>query len=366
MVWSSNYEGSFKNFLSMIRTAALSIADQMNVRPTRLHSARLSAKREPNPDAHEHYLRGIHYFHQFFTASGMTSAMQCFREALAKEPDYAQAWAMLSACHSAMAVQSMARPSDAWGEARAAADKGLEIDPDLPETQGAAAAVELFFGWDWQAFEEKLRRAGELGPNYSGIYSLATIYAALRGWGEQAIAHAKRAIDLDPLSALMHVDLGWAYLLAGKHDEAAEQCRAALNMGFAFPLAHLYLGQVHLCRKEFEPAFHEFRQLIPPSGYVDAPAPALAMLAYALGRAGYGMEAAEVSRTLESKACYVSPYDLAIASLGVGLTERALELLEQAYCDRSPRVTRVNVEPWFAPIRAERSFQKLVRLMKLE
>lgn len=366
MVWAQKYEGSFKDLLSMISTAALAIAGQLNVRPTGPHAERVAARREPNPDAHELYLRGLHHFHQFFTATGMTSASRCFRAALAIQPDHAQAWAMLSACHSAMAVQSMTRASDAWEEARAAAEKGLEIDPDLPETQVAAAAVELFFGWDWHAFEEKLSKARELGPNYSGIYSLATIYAALRGRGEQAIAYAKRAIDLDPLSALMHVDLGWAYLLAGKHDDAEEQCRTALSMGFAFPLAHLYLGQIHLCRKEFEPALREFRKLVPPSGYADAPAPALAMLGYGLASAGYRTEAFEVSRTLERRVCYVSPYDLAIASLGVGLTDRAVELLEQAYCDRSPRVTRINVEPWFAPIRSERSFRKLVRLMKLD
>lgn len=124
--------------------------------------------------------------------------------------------------------------------------------------------------------------------------------------------------------------------------------------------------QVQLCRKKFEPAIHEFRQMIPPSGYGDAPAPALATLAYALGSASYRAEAAEVSRALESRMCYVSPYDVAIASLGVELAKQALELLEQAYRDRSRRVTRINVEPWFAPIRAGRSFQKLVRVMKLE
>jgi hypothetical protein len=179
-------------------------------------------------------------------------------------------------------------------------------------------------------------------------------------------SRAKRAVDLDPLSALMHVDLGWAYLLAARYDDAAEQCRAALSMGFSFPLAHVYLGQVHLCRNECQDAVREFKQLIPPSGYGDAPAPAVAMLAYALGLAGYREEVDDVLQSLESRECYVSPYDRAVAFLGAGLTERAMDFLQQAYWDRSPRVTRINVEPWFAALRSERPFQQLIRLMNLE
>jgi Flp pilus assembly protein TadD len=65
---------------------------------------------------------------------------------------------------------------------------------------------------------------------------LFTHYAAARGWCGEAIASARRALELDPMSAVMHTDLAWIYLLNGQYERAREQCLHSLNMEFNFPL----------------------------------------------------------------------------------------------------------------------------------
>ena len=87
----------------------------------------------------------------------------------------------------------------------------------------------------------------KLSPSHSLAHSLFTHYAAARGWAEQAIASARRALDLDPTSPVVNVDLAWAYLLTRDYPKALEQSLSILDMKFNFPLARVYLGQVYLC-----------------------------------------------------------------------------------------------------------------------
>jgi Tfp pilus assembly protein PilF len=170
------------------------------------------------------------------------------------DPGYAPAWAGLSGCFSAMAVQSMLPPGEAADKARDTAARAVELGPLRPEAHVARAAVHLFMEWNWRAAERSIQRGLELSPSFSEAHGLFMHYALARGWGDHAIASAHRALDLDPMSAAVNTDLAWAYLLDRQYSKAIEQASNIVEMKLSFPLTHMYLGQMYLCTNEHEKA----------------------------------------------------------------------------------------------------------------
>jgi TolB-like protein/Flp pilus assembly protein TadD len=365
-LWAQSYERRLRDVLSWQSEVARSIVQQIEVTLTPSEDARLRHVHSVNPEAHAAYLRGLYYWHQSFTETAFRTAIAHFRHATDQEPGYARAWSGMANCFSAMAVQALSSPREGAMEARHAAEHALALDPSLPEAHVSMAGIYLFFEWDWASAERALRRATELGPSHSPALALFTHYAVARGWAQHAITSARRALDLDPMSPVANVDLAWAYLLMRDYPKALEQCVSILEMKISFPLARVYLSQVHQCMGNHEAAIQEIERALPSDG--DAPAPILAMLGYAYGLAGRSGAARDVLRGIDDLArrCYVSPYDRAVLHTGLREKHEALRCLRQALTERSPRMIWLNVEPAFDSLRGDRRFQSIVRRLGLE
>jgi TolB-like protein/Flp pilus assembly protein TadD len=365
-LWAQSYERRLCDVLSWQSEVARSIARKIEVKVTPLEDARLRKIRSVDPETHAAYLRGRYYWHQFFTETGLKAALAHFRQAIELDPGYARAWSGMADCFSAMAVQSMLPPAEAATDAANAVKQSLALDPLSAEVHASMAAVQLFFEWNWASAERALKSALDLSPSCWGAHSLFTHYALARGWGEQAITAARRALDLDPLSAAANIDLAWAYLLNREYPKALEQGLRILNMKFNFPLAHVNLGQVYLCIRKYELAVQAIENAQQPDGAT--PAPILAMLGYAYGLAGKSGAAREIFLRMEelSKRCYVSSYDWAVLHTGLGTKDKALRCLNQAFNERSPRMIWLKVEPAFDSLRGDRHFESLVLRLGLE
>jgi len=365
-LWAQSYERHLRDVPSWQSEVARSIAQQIDVTVTPREDARLRQIHSVDPEAHAAYLRGLYYWHQSFTETAFRTAIAHFRHATGLEPDYARAWSGMANCFGAMAVQSMVPPREGTTEAKYAAEKALALDPLLAEAHVSMAAIDLFFEWNWASAERGLKSALDLSPSYSLAHSLFTHYAAARGWGEHAIASARRALDLDPISPAANVDLAWAYLLMRDYPKALDQSLSILDMEVNFPLARVYLGQVYQCMGKHEIAIQEMEKAMASDD--DAPAPILAVLGSAYGLAGKTQAAREAFHRMEELAsrCYVSYYDWAVLHTGLGEHDRALRCLRQALKERSPRMIWLNVEPAFDSLRRDRRFRNIIRRLGLE
>ena len=364
-LWAQDFNLNAHQYPALQSQLPRVIADAVHVKLTSNEAARLARSSTVQSDAHAAYLRGRYFWHQFFSEGALKKAMLHFQQAIELDPSCAPAWCGLADCYSVLAVHSVMPPVEAAGRAESAARKALELDNLLAEAHTSVAAVNVFYRWDWLAAERGIRRALELSPSYSVAQSLLTNLLVALGREEEAISSALRALYVDPLSALTNTDLAWVYLLTRRYDKALEQCRQTLAMELNFPLAHIYLGQVYLCVERFDDAITEFEQLLAPDG--KKPAWCLAFIGYACGMSGRRARARQLLCTVQdlSKEFYVSPYDLAVIHTGLRQTDQAFAYLEKAYADRSPRVTRLNVEPWFDSLRADSRFRSLVRRLKV-
>ena len=364
-LWAHRFERPIRHVLVWQSEVARAIAQQIQVDITPSEDARLRNIENVHPDAHAAFLRGLYYWHQFFTEAGLRTSLSHFQKAIDLDPGYARAWAGLSGCYSAMAVQSMLPPRDAARQARDTAARAMTLDPLLAETHLSHAAVQLFFDWNWAAAERALQKSLELSPSSSMAHDLFAHNAIARGWGNQAIASVQRALDLDPMSAAVNTDLAWVYLLDRQYSKALEQASNTLEMQFSFPLTHLYRAQILLCIGKPAEAIRELEGMIPEPE--NAPPSLVSMLGYAYGVAGQREASVKILKSIESasKRQYVSPFDLALVFAALNQKDDAIRCLEHALDDRTPRLIWVTVDPSFDSIRNDPRFAALIARLGL-
>ena len=233
--------------LALQSRVARAIADEIRVNVQPAEQAALKNVKAVNPDAYEAYLKG-RYFWNKRTADGLNKAKAYFDEAVAKAPDYAQAYSGLADTYALLGdwQYGVMSSREALPAAKAAAIKALELDNTLGEAHTSLGFVLSGFDWDWSSAEKEFRRAIDLNPGYATAHHWYAWHLSLMGRHGEAIAEMKKARSLDPLSLIINADLAEILLIAHFDDESVQQSRKTIDMDPDFALAHNQLAEAYL------------------------------------------------------------------------------------------------------------------------
>jgi tetratricopeptide (TPR) repeat protein len=184
------------------------------------------------------------------------------------------------------------------------------------------------------------------------------------GGHEEAMAKMKNSQELDPLSLIINVAVGWALYHARRYDEAIEQLRRTVELDPNYPVTYWILGL--LLRKTGcdELAIAEGEKGVKLSGG----SPLMrAALAHTYGAAGRTKEARQMLDELTSlgKQKYIAPYFFAGIHIGLGEHERALDYLEKAYEEHSHWLIYLHMDPSMDDLRNHSRFQVLMQRVAL-
>ena len=293
------------------------------------------ARRPPaGSEAHNLYVRG-RYLMDRQTEQSLSRAEQCFRQAIALEPQYAAAWVGLADVRDIMAQFRFIPPVQGMEEARRAAEKALALDPMLAEAHVSLAAILEAYDWDWKAAEREYRRAIELNPNLPATHLWYGMFLRDQGRVREGMPEIELANRMDPLSVFALVNLAHAYLLNGEPAAAERPLKISLDLAPQSPRPAMMLAGV-LCEEN-----HDVPGLIQSMEHArdaEGGSPqSTAALASAYAHAGRKEDAARLVSELErmSRERYVSPFDVATVYLSMDDVEGALPYLEKAYRERS-------------------------------
>ena len=180
---------------------------------------------------------------------------------------------------------------------------------------------------------------------------------------DESLAQSLRAIELDPLSLVMHTHLGWHYLYAREYDRSASQLNAALAMDSTYAMAQWYLALANEQNDRFDEAASEFEKterLLKGNPIVEAD------LAHFWAVSGFRKKAEDkiVELVELSKIKYVSPFAIALIYTGLSDNEKAFEWLETAFNERSDMLVYLKVDPRLDPLRDDERFDHLLEKMK--
>lgn len=357
-LWGEQFKRKPAEILELQEEIAREVSDKLKLRLTGKQKRQLTKRHTDNIDAYHLYLRG-RYFWNKRTGESITTGIEFFQLAIAKDPDYALAYAGLADSYAIIAFYSNLPPKPAFEEAQKATARALEIDDGLAEVHASLGFIKEYYEWDWLGAGREYQKAIELNPNYATAHQWYGMYFMKLGQFDRAAEELTRALKLDPHSLIINSDLGLPHYFNGRFPEAIEQYRAVLEIDRNFIWARFFLGWAYEAFGRHSNAIEEFQS----AQTIDDRPEVSAMIGHAYALSGKRDRAISILTRLEeqSKRQYISPYYIALIFVGLEDHERAFEWLEKAFSDRNEWLVWLKVDPRFDRLRTDPRFISLLR-----
>lgn len=241
-LWSERYDRELKDIFDIQDEIAKSIADRLKVTLAGIKDNRVVAQATANLEAYQLYLKGRALVDR--RGASVPSGLDLLRKAVELDPGYSLAWAGVADALTVLAYSGAARGSESKPQAMEAAKRSIELDPTSATGHTALACATLLYDNNRAMAKREFERALELSPSYGmGRCWYANFYLNwARGDFGQGIAEARRALDSDPLSAYVTMNLGVCLFTAGRLDEAIEKCLLASQLDPGSFVARWALG----------------------------------------------------------------------------------------------------------------------------
>jgi serine/threonine-protein kinase len=364
-VWGGQYNCKLADVFSIPQEVATELTSALRVRLTGAQRQRLGLPQSQSGEAYQLYLRGRFAWNKR-TPDEIKRGMDYFERATHADPSFGLAYAGLADCYCVLGAGEFAMfpPRQMMPKAKAAATRAVELDSMRAETHAAVGSVNFWYDWDWAAAEREFLRAIELNPGYSVAHGWYAEFLSAMGRFDQAIAEARRAADLDPLSiATMwtlarvlnlsgdqlgaiaemkrsleiepasmrpYYIMGWAYYKIGRVDKAYAALEASIALGGDNPFKKGFLGHIYAASGRVDDARKLLNELI------------------------------ELSKTR-----FVSAFYIAIVYAGLGELDAAFEYMDRAFEERSSYMAYAGVTPFLDGLKGDPRFGLLLQRLSL-
>ena len=333
----------------------------------------LTAERDGQPmqpptrhlGAYELYLKGRGLLYQ--RGLSISKAIDCFTEAVALDPTFAQAWAGLADGYTTSGYSGFKPAAEVMPRALEAARRALQLDPELAEAHSALACATLLYELNFELAEKEFRRALELNPSYPqgrGWYGLFFLQW-VAGREREARDELLRLLQIDPLSGYANVILSFANVSSGRLAEALDHSRRGVELDPNSYLAYWSLASALLCNAQYEEAAAAAEQALAISARHSWTLTTLVLIYAAWGKPD---KARAVYREMEARSMreYVQPSMLAPAAAAVGDMDGAIAFAQRAIEEKDPLfVMMARTWPVYDQLRTDPRFLDIVSKLAL-
>ena len=340
-LWGEIYDREITDIFAIQSEVAHSIADALH---TTFATDGISRTREKtrNIEAYHLYLRG-RYFLNKQTPDGIVKGLSLFQQALDIDPADARVYAGISTCYACAGHYGVMPPGDAFPKATQAARNALNLDSSLAEAHTSLALVTFIHDWNWEESEKSFRRAIELNASYVEAHAFFSTYLCAMRRFDEALSEAHQALTLDPLSPFASANLACVLAMAGRAEQALEQCRRTLEIDPGYFPVQAIMCSAYCSTGRFAEAVQVVKQWTwnASSGGI----------CYAL--AGHEQEARAILREASvSSSPQFRSSEMAIICLILGEREQAAEWLDRAFQERDHFIL-FHVSPDWMPYRTD-------------
>lgn len=359
-LWSESYERDMSDILALQGEVARTVAEEIRVTVTQDEASRLASSRPVDPEAYTLYLKGNFQA----TRRSYPDAIEYYRQAIGTDSSFAAAHAGLALAYiesgwTASQVEFSQVEFEAMAlQAKAAAMRALDLDPELPEAYITMGRVGQFLEYDWAAADEAFRRGMELSPTSTAALMAYHNYLIAMARFEEAVAVSRTMIERDPLGPASHNSHAFALLHLGRYSEALEHNARAIELGPN--LGHQMLqAELYVLLERFDDAVASAEQ----AGL--RVVQASARLGYVYAKANRREDALRILSRMTAlvRDGRASPIGLVILHLGLDQKEAALAMLERGYAQHDPGAAFMKGYYMLDPLRTDQRFQRLLERM---
>src|SRR6266487_2858272 len=359
-LWADTYDRKLTDIFAVESDIAKTIADTLQAKLTGSEKQMMVSQSTNDTAAYELYHKGRSLWERR-SGDNIPKAIAFYEQAIARDPNYALAYAGLAKSYILLPFFTGADRFDAYAKAKDAALKALRLDSNLAEAHAALGKVLFFSEIDLAGAMREYKRAIELEPNDATAHHwFGNDTLAALGQFEEAIAEGKRSVELDPLSPVINADLAATFCYARRYDESAAQLRKTLEIDPTFFYAHYNLGIVLQVTGNLSGAIAEYEKA---KQLNDDPFMST-LHAAAKGHAGDKDAALRMLTELDKMSEHreVLSYWRALLYLSLNKKEEALHWLEQSFEERDgSNISWIKVDPLLDSLHGDPRFEALVQ-----
>lgn len=357
-LWADKFDAKLTDLLSVEDSISERVAGSLTIRLTGEDRTSLAKRYTENGEAFTLYLKG-RYFWNKRTREGVDNAVNYFKQAIDKDPNYALAYAGIADSYILQGSFFVsAPPGDLYPKAKEAATAALRLDDRLAEAHTSLAMIRSQYDWQWEDAEREFKKAIDLRPNYPTAHHWYAFYLSAMRRFDEAINEINRAQELDPLSLIITTDVGAILFSAHRFDQAAEQCRKAIELDPHFAQAHSILALIYEQQKRYEQWREERLKVLSIAGKSEE-AEAFGRTYAQKGPKGIAENWLDDLKVASGKR-YVPSFAMAVAYANLGDKDRVFEWLDKACSERSPRMADIRVMPALDRFHADPRFNVLL------
>jgi len=351
-LWSATYDREITDIFAVQDDIARSVTASLRV--VLRGEKQGSSARTTSTEAYDAYMQG-RFFLQRETTEDWVKAMGYFEQATKLDPGFAPAWAGLGDARVQLTAWSYFSPMEGYSKGREAVERALVLDPTVADAYAVRGRIQRHFDWDWAASDASYKQALALEPgNARIIVSAAWLKATLGRW-EEAVALARRGVELDPLSEDSHDALITMLRRAGRLEEARVAYEKWRELNPSMP--EQYWGDVLQSRPQ---------EALTRAERMDHPGFRLRNRALAYQALGRKREADAALAELIKKHHPEMTYQIAEVYAFRGEADKAFEWLGRAYDERDPGLPpHLKGDPLLKNIRHDPRYTALLEKMRL-
>ncbi|HSU24647.1 MAG TPA: tetratricopeptide repeat protein [Pyrinomonadaceae bacterium] len=362
VLWSQQYNRKQSDLVDLQSEVAKDVSGKLKAKLSGAEETKVTKAATSDPDAYQAYLKGRYYWNRR-TAENLKKAIEQFKIAIDRDPNYALAFVGLADCYAVLNEYAGTPTSETLPQSKAYAERALSLDGQLAEPHATLGIVHEF-SWQWSEAEKEFKRAIEINPNYPTAYHWYSIFLKGLGRYDEAASMVNRAHELDPLSSVISVNVTRLDQLQNNHDASIANSLNIIELDPDFGPAYQYLALSYLKQgrdAEAIAASEKAVQLTNSSGIT------LGDLGYVYAASGKRAEAIDKIKELEEKYTRKEAIGQYIATVyaGLGDKDKAFEWLEKDFQARNGKLAEIRWQLQFESLRDDPRFKELLKRMNL-
>ena len=354
IIWSEQYNRKQTDLVSLQSEIARDVSSKLKIKLSGADEQKLTKNYTQNAAAYKLYLQGRFYANKR-TPKESRKAIDCFKQAVSSDPNYALAYAGLAISYAYLTIYGDDPASETFPKAREFALKASQLDSTLAEPHILLGLLKFLQDHDFAGWERESQLALAANPNSTDAHRLNGLRLTCLGRFEEALAEEQRALEIEPLSTAGNINYGLSLFYSGRIDESEGQLKKAIELAPDFWFSHFYLYSVYRFKSNYAQASEELAK----SKELRDETEAAKLIRESFAKGGW--QGLLHAVTVEHAPMKMTPYTMAGFYAETGDKDRAFAALNEAVEKADQFFGFVKIDPFMKPLRDDPRFPELLR-----
>jgi tetratricopeptide (TPR) repeat protein len=357
VIWSEQYNRKQADLVSLQSDIARDVSGKLRTKLSGADEQKVTKNYTRNTEAYQLYLQG-RFFANKRTPQSIQRAIECYQQAIEKDPNYAQGYAGLSDGYGLLAYYASDSAPTALSNAREAALRALSLDNNLAEGHNALGFVLAMADFNYQGAESEYRRAIQLDPNYTTAHHNLGVMLNRIGRPQEGMVELRRALELEPFSTVVNRLYGEVLTCNRRYDEGLAQLKKTVEMDPSFPTTYFALSNVYRLMGKYAESVESYARF---QELYDRPQTAT-LARTSFGAGGWQGYLREMTAHRPQG---LTPYVAAVYYTQLGNRDEAFVELNKALEIREYMARFLKIDPSVDALRGDPRFKELMQRMRL-